>query len=43
MQAALDYSALNLHPFYAGALVRFQGDFHRVADPFRWAWETFCA
>ncbi|KAL4425251.1 hypothetical protein ABPG75_009267 [Micractinium tetrahymenae] len=34
-QAALNYDALNLQPFYAGALVRFQGDFHRVADPFR--------
>ncbi|KAL4435625.1 hypothetical protein ABPG77_002588 [Micractinium sp. CCAP 211/92] len=34
-QAALDYAALDLKPFYAGALVRFQGDFHRVADPFR--------
>lgn len=34
-QAALDYSALDLQPFYAGALVRFDGDFHRVADPLR--------
>ena len=32
---ALDYSALDLQPFYAGALVRFQGSFHIVADPFR--------
>lgn len=36
-QAALDYRALDLKPFYAGALVRFEGDFHRVADPFRQA------
>ena len=32
---ALDYNALDLQPFYAGALVRFQGGFHVVADPFR--------
>ncbi|PSC76748.1 Amine oxidase family [Micractinium conductrix] len=34
-QAALDYPALDLQPFYAGALVRFAGGFHTVADPFR--------
>ncbi|GAB4818232.1 hypothetical protein N2152v2_005278 [Parachlorella kessleri] len=34
-QAALDYRALDLKPFYAGALVRFMGGFHRVADPAR--------
>lgn len=34
-QAALDYAALDLQPFYAGALVRYGGDFHRVADPVR--------
>jgi len=32
---ALDYDALDLRPFYAGALVRYQGAFHVVADPFR--------
>ena len=32
---ALDYNALDLQPFYAGALVRFEGAFHIVADPFR--------
>lgn len=32
---ALDYDALDLKPFYAGALVRFGGGFHIVADPFR--------
>lgn len=32
---ALDYEALDLKPFYAGALVRFGGGFHIVADPFR--------
>jgi phytoene dehydrogenase-like protein len=31
----LDYSALELKSFYPGALVRFNGRFHRVADPFR--------
>lgn len=34
-QRILDYEALDLRPFYAGALVHFQGAFHRVADPFR--------
>ncbi|CAL8463731.1 g3265 [Coccomyxa elongata] len=34
-QAVLDYPALHLKPFYAGALVRWNGGFHRVADPFR--------
>jgi phytoene dehydrogenase-like protein len=28
-QAELDYNALQLQPFYAGALVRFQGSWHR--------------
>jgi protoporphyrinogen oxidase len=31
----LDYDALDLQPFYPGALVRFDGSFHRVADPWR--------
>ena len=31
----LDYEALRLRPFYDGALVRFDGAFHRVADPLR--------
>ena len=31
----LNYAALNLRPFYAGALVRFGGAYHRVADPWR--------
>lgn len=34
-QAILDYKALELKDFYAGALVRKDGQFHRVADPFR--------
>jgi phytoene dehydrogenase-like protein len=34
-QLALDYEALDLHPFYDGALVRYGGRFHRIADPFR--------
>ena len=31
----LDYDALDLQPFYDGALVRTHGHFHRIADPFR--------
>lgn len=31
----LDYAVLELKPFYPGALVRFEGRFHRIADPFR--------
>jgi phytoene dehydrogenase-like protein len=31
----LDYAALELKPFYPGALVRFEGRFHRITDPFR--------
>lgn len=31
----LNYDDLQLQPFYAGALVRFAGAWHRVADPFR--------
>lgn len=31
----LNYDALDLRPFYPGALVRFDGGFHRVADPWR--------
>ena len=34
-QRLLDYSALRLKPFYPGALVRFEGKFHKVADPWR--------
>ena len=34
-RACLDYEALKLQPFYAGALVRFAGGWHRVADPVR--------
>lgn len=34
-QRILDYSQLELQPFYAGALVRYAGGFHRVADPLR--------
>ena len=34
-QRLLDYKQLDLQPFYAGADVRFNGTFHRVADPFR--------
>lgn len=31
----LDYDALDLRPFYPGALVRHGGKWHRIADPFR--------
>ncbi len=34
-RAQLDYRPLGLRPFYPGALVRYGGRFHRVADPFR--------
>jgi phytoene dehydrogenase-like protein len=34
-QRVLDYAALELYPFYPGALVRHQGAFHRVVDPWR--------
>ncbi len=34
-QLELDYEALDFHAFYDGALVRYNGRFHRIADPFR--------
>jgi len=34
-QRMLDYTALDLRTFYPRALVRFNGRFHRVADPWR--------
>ncbi len=34
-QRTLDYVTLDLKPFYPGALVRFDGKMHRVADPWR--------
>ncbi|MGF1580426.1 MAG: NAD(P)/FAD-dependent oxidoreductase [Gemmataceae bacterium] len=34
-QRVLDYDALDLKPFYPGALVRIEGKFHRVADFWR--------
>jgi len=34
-QEILDYDALRLNKFYAGADVRWNGNFHRVADPLR--------
>lgn len=33
VQRRIDLSALRLRPFYSGALVRFGGVFHRMADP----------
>ena len=35
----MDYEALELKPFYAGASVRYNGAFHRVADPLRHFWD----
>ncbi|KAF8065829.1 maoA [Scenedesmus sp. PABB004] len=37
--ATLDYEALQLRPFYAGARVRFGGAWHTVADPLRHFWD----
>lgn len=34
-EALLDYDALDLRPFYSGALVRTERGFHRLADPMR--------
>lgn len=34
-QLELDYDALDFHAFYDGAEVRYDGGFHRIADPFR--------
>jgi phytoene dehydrogenase-like protein len=31
----LDYAALDLRPFEPGALIRYQGRFHRLVDPWR--------
>lgn len=39
-QAQLDYDALELGAYYDGALVRFDGRFHRLADPFRHPLDT---
>lgn len=38
-KALLDYEQLRLQPFYAGALVRCNGAFERVADPVRHPWD----
>ena len=34
-RSALDFAALDLRPFRPGALIRIDGGFHRVADPWR--------
>ena len=39
-QRELDYDALNLHAFHDGALVRYNGRFHRIADPRRHPWDA---
>ncbi|HEY3442164.1 MAG TPA: NAD(P)/FAD-dependent oxidoreductase [Paludibaculum sp.] len=40
--AQLDYDSLSLHPFVNGAMVRHNGSFHRMTDPWREA-GTFLA
>jgi phytoene dehydrogenase-like protein len=39
-QEALDYGALDLRQFYAGALIRCADAFHRLADPWRHPWDA---
>ena len=39
-QRELDYDALDLHAFRDGALVRYNGRFHRTADPRRHPWDA---
>lgn len=34
-QNVMDYGKLDLKPFYSGAMVWYDGGFHRVSDPFR--------
>ena len=34
-QATLDYQELDLHAYYPGALVRYEGRFERIVDPWR--------
>ncbi len=38
----LDYDALQLRAFYPGALIRQDGKFHRLADPFKRLLDGFC-
>jgi len=35
VKEVLKYEELELKPFYNGAMVWWNGNFHRVADPFR--------
>ena len=39
-QRELDYDSLDLHAFRDGALVRYNGRFHRIADPRRHPWDA---
>ncbi|ERN07195.1 15-cis-phytoene desaturase, chloroplastic/chromoplastic [Amborella trichopoda] len=39
-QKLLDYESLNLQKFYSGALVYYNGGFHRVSDPLRHFWDS---
>ena len=36
----LDYDQLDLRPFYPGAVVRVEGEFRRLADPWRRPWDA---
>jgi len=40
VQRMLDMPTLDLRPFYSGALVRYGGRFHKVADPWRQPWDA---
>lgn len=40
-QRVLDYQALQLKPFWPGALVRHGGQFHALTDPWRSPWTAF--
>ena len=40
-QRLLDFTQLKLHPFHAGALVRWQGKFYKISDLFRHPLDVF--
>ncbi len=40
-QRQLDYPALKLHHFTPGAMIRFEGKWHRMLDPFRHPFSAF--
>ncbi|XP_061368021.1 15-cis-phytoene desaturase, chloroplastic/chromoplastic [Gastrolobium bilobum] len=39
-QKLLNYQSLNLHKFYSGARIFYDGQFHTVADPLRHFWDS---